>query len=232
MDSLILKDVVFSLKEFNLEISTTISINGITAITGASGSAKTTLLRCIAGVSNPNAGIIKFNNQTWFDNKINIPVFQRKIGYVFQEANLFSHLNIRKNLEYGFIRNKFNNPFQVDKIINEFNIKHLINRYPQQLSGGEKQKIAICRAILSNPQLFLMDEPLASVDEDSKSEILNFIKTLNQNYKIPILYVSHSQTEVSRLASQIIKLERGKIIENYETKKDVSLEISKSFPNS
>ena len=212
MQKLIIQNLIYKLKDFDLDINLDISFKNIIAVCGQSGSAKTTLLRCIAGLNKTEQGIIQFNDVTWQKNSYFVPTHLRSIGYVFQESNLFSHLNVEKNLKYGLKRNLFNNPFKFEEIIQLFKIEKLLKRYPHELSGGEKQKVAIARAVLSNPRLLLMDEPLASIDQTSKFEILNFIKKLHINFKIPIIYVSHSSEEVANLTNNVINLYEGKLL--------------------
>lgn len=232
MNKLELKNLSYTLKDFNLEINSTIEIDQITAIIGKSGSAKTTLLRCICGISKPSSGEIIFNDKVWQNDNTFIPAHQRSVGLVFQEANLFSHLSVKNNLEYAFKRNHLNNPFDINKKVKLFKIEHLLKRFPHELSGGERQKVAIARAILANPQLLLMDEPLASIDETSKIEIINFLNHLYKDFNIPILYVSHSTSEIQTLARNVITLKKGKINHTYRTKNEESCEISSNFPNS
>ncbi|WAU75737.1 ATP-binding cassette domain-containing protein [Acinetobacter sp. TR3] len=173
---------------------------------GASGSGKTTILHSIAGLVTPQAGWIKIKNQTWFDQaqKINLSTQQRRIGLVFQDAQLFPHKNVKQNLLFGF---KHIQPqqrqFEVDYIIELLKLEHLIERMPIKLSGGEKQRVALGRALLYSPQLLLLDEPLSALDAAHKAEIIPFFQRIKQELGIPMLYVSHDKSEIEQLTHEI-----------------------------
>lgn len=173
---------------------------------GASGSGKTTILHSIAGLVTPQAGWIKIKNQTWFDQaqKINLSTQQRRIGLVFQDAQLFPHKNVKQNLLFGF---KHIQPqqrqFEVDYIIELLKLEHLIERMPIKLSGGEKQRVALGRALLYSPQLLLLDEPLSALDAAHKAEIIPFFQRVKQELGIPMLYVSHDKSEIEQLTHEI-----------------------------
>ncbi|MCM1958448.1 ATP-binding cassette domain-containing protein [Acinetobacter modestus] len=173
---------------------------------GASGSGKTTILHSIAGLVTPQAGWIKIKNQTWFNQaqKINLTTQQRRIGLVFQDAQLFPHKNVRQNLLFGF---KHIQPqqrqFEVDYIIELLKLEHLIERMPIKLSGGEKQRVALGRALLYSPQLLLLDEPLSALDAAHKAEIIPFFQRVKQELGIPMLYVSHDKSEIEQLTHEI-----------------------------
>lgn len=214
---------------FQLTVDTTIPGTGISAIFGASGSGKTTLLRCIAGLEHCPHGKLKVNGESWQSERSFLPPHQRKIGYVFQEASLFSHLSIQRNLEYGWKRipkKERNIPF--DEVISLLGIQAFLQRYPNQLSGGQRQRIAIARALLTSPKILLMDEPLSGLDLQSKHDILPYLEKLHDESKIPILYVSHSPDEVIRLADHLILMESGNIVAQGEinsmlTRSDLAL---------
>ncbi len=204
-----------------LDIDTSIPSSGITAIFGHSGSGKTSLLRCIAGLEKAEQGQLVINNgsqkSTWQDDGIFLPTHKRPIGYVFQEASLFPHLSAQKNLDYAIKRaiKRADAPVSSDfyqRVIDVMGIENILERYPSQLSGGERQRIAIARALLIQPRLLLMDEPLAALDHQRKQEILPYLESLHKSFDIPILYVSHSMDEVARLADHILVLDQGKII--------------------
>lgn len=203
----------FANSDFALDVDANIPAQGVTAIFGHSGSGKTTLLRLIAGLEPCQSGKIQINDQIWMDDKHNLPVHKRSLGYVFQESSLLPHLTVKKNLNYGIKRcpKKPSNDFY-QKVLNVLGIKDLLNNMPQQLSGGERQRIAMARALLIQPEILLMDEPLASLDGPRKQEILPYLESLHQEFQIPILYVSHSVDEVARLADHILVLENGKLI--------------------
>lgn len=196
-----------------LDIDTVIPARGVTAIFGHSGSGKTSLLRCIAGLEKAENGRLIVNEDCWQDEHYFLPTHKRSIGYVFQEASLFPHLSAQKNLNYAVKRSdKKVSPEFYQRVIEVMAIEDILTRYPSQLSGGERQRIAIARALLIQPSLLLMDEPLAALDHQRKQEILPYLERLHQNFDIPILYVSHSMDEVARLADHILVLDRGQVI--------------------
>lgn len=182
------------------------SDQSVIGLFGASGSGKTTILHSIAGLVTPQAGWIKIKNQTWFDQaqKINLTTQQRRIGLVFQDAQLFPHKNVKQNLLFGF---KHIQPqqrqFELDYIIELLKLEHLIERMPIKLSGGEKQRVALGRALLYSPQLLLLDEPLSALDAAHKAEIIPFFQSVKQELGIPMLYVSHDKSEIEQLTHEI-----------------------------
>lgn len=201
--------------DFNLDVDFSIPFNGITAICGPSGSGKTTILRCIAGLETEAQGMVRVGQQIYQDSHQFIATHQRKVGYVFQEPSLFPHLTAEQNLHYA--QRRCQQPFsaqQIETLLDVLAIKPLLSNLPAQLSGGEKQRVAIARSILSNPDILLMDEPLAALDSQRKREILSYIESLQQHLNIPILYVSHSDAEVARIAQQVILLEKGRVIKS------------------
>lgn len=200
-------------KEFSIEAEFDIPSRGVLGIFGHSGSGKTTLLRCLAGLEKEVQGHIKFNGQDWLSNTQSLSSQSRNIGYIFQEHRLFPHLNVQENLDYGTKRCTTNNTTSLDRktLFELLNIGHLLNRKTQQLSGGEKQRVALGRALLKNPQIMLLDEPLASLDKKRKQEILPYLSRLHRELNIPMLYVSHSLEEVSLLCDHIIVMEQGRI---------------------
>ena len=207
-----LTDVNRRAESFNLNIDTVFPSSGVTAIFGHSGSGKTTFLRCLAGLTKPTKALIKVNNRVWQDDKRFVKTHQRPLGYVFQEASLFSHLTGSGNLRFAIKR--AGEPLEqafYDKVIEILGISTALTRYPEQMSGGERQRIAIARALLIRPKLLLMDEPLASLDQARKQEILPYLEKLRSEIDIPIIYVSHSMDEIARLADQVIVLEQGQI---------------------
>lgn len=208
-------DILLDRDSFRVAARFTVPEKGVLGIFGHSGSGKTTLLRCLAGLEKDVQGRIEVNGETWLDESRNICSQQRNIGYVFQEGRLFPHLTVAKNLEYGARRNPVkNNPVDRDHLFELLNIQHLQQRYPHQLSGGEKQRIAIGRALLKSPQLLLLDEPLASLDENRKREILPYLERLHEELSIPILYVSHNLDEMLRLCDEILVMQQGRSVFN------------------
>ena len=189
---------------FNFDISA----EGITAIFGVSGCGKTSLLRAIAGLESHANSKLQVGDETWQDENIFLAPHQRSIGYVFQEASLFEHLSVKGNIEYGFKRAAPDSKnISVEQVINLLGLQSLLDKKPAFLSGGERQRVAIARALAANPKLLLMDEPLSSLDQDRKNELLPYIETVNKEMNIPILYVSHSNEEIGRLADQLIFIE-------------------------
>ena len=197
---------------FSLAADFNVPETGYTAIYGASGSGKTTLLRCLAGLeTGGHQSEIRFNGQVWQDQKNHMPCHQRGIGLVFQEPRLFPHLSVRGNLNYALKRRHNSHGPTWDQVCQWLDLNTLLDKPSNQLSGGQMQRVAIGRALLSAPQLLLMDEPLASLDQASKQQILSYLERLHQHLDIPVLYVSHDLSEVTRLADQLIVLKDGRI---------------------
>jgi molybdate transport system ATP-binding protein len=187
---------------------------GLTALFGRSGSGKTSIVNIIAGLIKPQKGRVSVDGAVLTDTEqgIFVPRHKRRIGYVFQEGRLFPHLTVRQNLLYGrWFAPKGERRDDLDRVVDMLGIDAILDRRPGRLSGGEKQRVAIGRALLANPRLLLMDEPLASLDEARKAEILPYIERLRDRSQIPIVYVSHSVGEVARLASTIVLLSNGKV---------------------
>lgn len=187
---------------------------GVTALFGRSGTGKTTIVNAVAGLLKPEAGRIAAGGEVLFDSeqRIFLPPHRRRVGYVFQDARLFPHLDVERNLRYG-MRFSGGAPALAafSEIVDLLGLDMLLARRPAKLSGGEKQRVAIGRALLSSPRLLLMDEPLASLDEARKEEILPFVARLRERFSIPVLYVSHSLGEVARLANTVVVLRDGKV---------------------
>ncbi|SCZ55664.1 molybdenum ABC transporter ATP-binding protein [Thiohalomonas denitrificans] len=182
---------------------------GVTALFGHSGSGKTTLLRCIAGLERAQ-GYLEVNGEVWQDRKTFLPVHRRSLGYVFQEASLFPHLSVRRNLEFGWKRiARSERRVAFEQAVELLGIEPLLPRNPSSLSGGERQRVAIARALLTSPRLLLMDEPLSALDERSKQDILPYLERLHGELALPVIYVSHSLTEVARLADYMVWMEQG-----------------------
>ena len=208
-------DIRLSRDRFQIAIQASLQTDRIWAIMGASGCGKTSLLRCIAGLESGARGRICFNDDVWQDSDkgIWVPPEKRGIGYIFQEARLFPHLDVMGNLE--FARQRANSgrkaPDLVD-VIRQLGIEPLLGRQVERLSGGEKQRVAIARTLLNAPRLLLMDEPLASLDWNSKTEILPCLRDVHRYFEIPVVIVSHAREEVARLADQLIILNSGEIV--------------------
>ena len=197
---------------FTLDVDLTLPGQGVTALFGHSGSGKTTLLRCIAGLERALHGRLVFKGQIWQDAKQWRPVHQRPMGYVFQEASLFSHLSVQGNLEFGHRRTQGKLRIALEQAIELLGIGPLLTRQPDSLSGGERQRVGIARALAVAPEILLMDEPLAALDLRRKQEILPYLERLHAELSIPILYVSHAPDEVARLADHLVLLDAGKVV--------------------
>ena len=187
---------------------------GVTALFGPSGSGKTSLVQMIAGLTRPDEARIAFRDMVWNDTgrRIFVPPHRRRIGYVFQEGRLFPHLTARQNLLYGrFFSPRAERQVSEDEVVALLGIGKLLDQRPATLSGGEKQRVAIGRALLSAPRLILMDEPLSSLDRARRQEILPYIERIRDEVKIPVIYVSHALDEVARLANRVVLLEDGRV---------------------
>lgn len=196
---------------FNLDVDLQLPGHGVIALFGPSGCGKTTLLRCLAGLERAT-GSLQVNGQTWQDAQHWQPTHRRPLGYVFQESSLFPHLSVLGNLQYGRRRSSGPGRIDLDHVIDLLGIARLLDRKPDVLSGGERQRVGIARALATDPQLLLMDEPLAALDYARKQEILPYLDRLQQELAIPIVYVTHSPDEVARLADHLVLLEHGKVI--------------------
>jgi len=207
-------DISIRRKQGNFIVNASFNLQGggITVLYGSSGAGKTSIINMVAGLLQPDEGRIAINGHVLFDSTkgINVPPEKRKIGYVFQDGRLFPHLSVRSNLSYGMYRRSSDDRFvDFDQVVRLLGIRHLLDRCPAKLSGGEKQRVAIGRALLTSPSILLMDEPLASLDRARKVELLPFIDRLSQEFSIPILYVSHSMDEIINLADSIVILHSG-----------------------
>ena len=188
--------------------------SGVTALFGRSGSGKTSVVNAVAGLLRPDSGHLQLDETVLFDaeRKISVPVHQRRLGYVFQEGRLFPHLSVRQNLLYGRWFAAREGGVDFAHVVEMLGIGDLLQRQPGRLSGGEKQRVAIGRALLANPRLLLMDEPLAALDEERKAEILPYLERLRVETDVPVLYVSHSMAEVARLATTLVLMDAGRVI--------------------
>jgi molybdate transport system ATP-binding protein len=187
---------------------------GATALYGPSGSGKTSIVNMIAGLVAPDRGRIALDDTVLFDSaaRINVPAHRRRIGYVFQEGRLFPHLTVAQNLDYGrWIGGLPHDAAEHERVVALLDIGHLLKRRPGHLSGGERQRVAVGRALLLKPLLLLLDEPLASLDRARKLEILPYLARLRDESKVPMIYVSHQAGEILRLASQVVRIDGGRI---------------------
>ncbi|MBS1300801.1 molybdenum ABC transporter ATP-binding protein [Loktanella sp. SALINAS62] len=188
------------LGDFALDVSFT-APEGVTAIFGRSGSGKTSLINCVAGLLRPDAGHVRLNG----DDLTRTPVHKRRIGYVFQDARLFPHMTVAQNLAFGGDHDR-------DAVIDLLGLEHLLNRRPANLSGGETSRVALGRALTSNPRLLLMDEPLAALDAPRKAEVLGYLERLCDTARVPVLYVTHDMSEVARLSHTLVIMDAGRVV--------------------
>ena len=203
------------LEAFALQVSFVLASHGITVLWGASGSGKTTLLQCLAGLLRPDAGRIACREAVWFDAERGVCLApeRRRLGYVFQDVRLFPHLSVRSNMLFG---RRFRGPSGVsfEDVVALLGLGRLLHRTPSDLSGGEKQRVAVGRALLACPELLLMDEPLTGLDRGKREEIMAYVKAIPERFGVPILYVTHSDAELRFLADRVLNLEDGKLAED------------------
>jgi len=199
---------------FALDIDVELPLHGITGVYGPSGAGKTSLLRCVAGLEQPSAGRLVVAGDVWQDGKSSRAPHERAIGYVFQEPRLFDHLNVRGNIEYGWRRKRHDGKHAIDAVVELLGLQDLLDRKPAELSGGEAQRVAIARALLCAPRFVLMDEPLASLDQARKDEILPFLDRLHAESSVPIIYVSHNIDEICRLCDHLLVIDNGAVMAN------------------
>jgi molybdate transport system ATP-binding protein len=206
-------DIAKQLGDFVLEASFS-SEGRVTGLFGASGAGKTSLVNMIAGLLRPDRGVIALDDEILDDTEkdVHVPPHRRRIGYVFQDARLFPHMNVAQNLAYGRRMNRLpDDPTQKKRVTDLLDIGHLLDRRPGKLSGGERQRVALGRALLSKPRLLLLDEPLGSLDEGRKVEILPYLVRLRDEANVPMVYVSHDAAEMRQLATQIVMLRNGRV---------------------
>jgi molybdate transport system ATP-binding protein len=208
-------DVAHTFGAFNIKAHI-LAHGGVLALCGASGAGKTTLLNIVAGLLRPNAGRVVVDGTVFLDTTkgVNLAPRRRRVGYVFQEPRLFPHLSVAQNLRYG---ERFTPSAQrfvdFDAATALLGLGALLERGPERLSGGEKQRVAIGRALLVSPRLLLMDEPLSSLDDPRRMEILSYIEKLRDAFSIPVIFVSHRNSEVERLASEIAVMDQGELVQ-------------------
>jgi molybdate transport system ATP-binding protein len=201
------------LGDFRLEASFEAG-EGVTALFGRSGAGKTSVINAIAGILRPDRGRIAIKGETVFDSErgIDLPTPKRRVGYVFQEGRLFPHLSVRQNLAYSGLFSRGMPASELQRVVELLGLRDLLDRRPGNLSGGEKQRVAIGRALLSSPRLLLFDEPLASLDAHRKSEVLQYIELIRDEVKVPIVYVSHAVEEVVRIADTVVLMSAGAVL--------------------
>ena len=199
---------------FKLQVECELPAQGITAVYGPSGSGKSTLLNCIAGLRQPGPGsMLRFRDTTWQDGEQFTAPWERRIGYVFQDARLFPHLNVQENLDYALTRRSQPCDISPEKVVQWLELADLLTRAPDTLSAGQKQRVAIGRALLCAPRLLLLDEPLANLDHAASQQCLGYLQRLGEELDLPMLYVSHDIEEVSQLADYLVLLDQGQLID-------------------
>lgn len=212
--SLQVENIVLRLADFTLSVSADLTAP-ITGLFGPSGSGKTTLLEIIAGLRKPHCGRIVLHGEPLTDipQRIHLPPAKRRVGYVPQDLALFPHLNAGENLRYGFRKHTIDAPLP-DRVIELLELPALLSRPIHQLSGGEKQRIALGRALLAGPKILLLDEPLSSLDERLKERILPYFKAIHEEFKVPLIYVTHSRQELGALCDEVLTLHQGRFTQN------------------
>ncbi len=199
-------------KDFSIDARFEAPETGVTGLFGPSGSGKTTILRMIAGLEKPDKGWLSLNERIWQDEGRFMKPHRRPVGYVFQDSRLFPHLDVAGNLDFAIRRaGPAETPQHRDEVIGMFGLDRLMEHRPATLSGGERQRVAMARALLSHPRLMLMDEPLASLDRQSRREILPYLESLAHRLSLPILYVSHDLAEIERFADHLVLMENGRV---------------------
>jgi len=206
-------DLDFRRGAFRLQAQAEIGA-GVTGVCGPSGSGKSTLLALLAGLLKPQSGTIRFDGDLLSGNGRFVPAWERHFGLVFQEGQLFPHLSVRDNLLYGYKRlEPAQRRFELQPVLDLLEIGPLVTRRPAQLSGGERQRVALGRALLYSPRLLLLDEPLSSLDERLKQQILPFLRRVKEETRLPMLYVTHATAEVDYLADRVMQMEAGRLRE-------------------
>jgi molybdate transport system ATP-binding protein len=195
---------------FQLDAEFRLPSRGLTALSGPSGSGKTTLLRCIAGLTRLGGRLV-VDGEVWQDGRQFRPAHRRPVGFVFQDASLLPHMSVRGNLTFGWRRAHGPRRIAWDEAVELLGLAPLLDRRPETLSGGEKQRASLGRALLSQPRLLLMDEPLSSLDAESKADILPYLDRLHRTLDIPVLYVSHDASEIARLADATLVMREGRV---------------------
>jgi molybdate transport system ATP-binding protein len=203
--TLIVRDLVLPLAEFTLDVSATLS-DGATALCGPSGAGKTTLLELIAGIRRPRSGFIELNGRVMCDGHTFVPPRHRRIGYVPQDDALFPHLSVRQNIFYGGDADGVS-------VIDALEIKPLLERGVSRLSGGERKRVALARALVTRPDLLLLDEPMAGVDLPLRDRVLEYLLRVRAEFPVPTVYVTHHMQEAEAICEEIVVLERGRVVE-------------------
>jgi len=197
--------------DFALDVEAALPAAGVTALIGPSGSGKTTLLRGLAGLARMEGEVV-VGEAVWQAGGRFLPTHRRGVGYVFQDASLLPHLSVRRNLAYAERRARLRQGLTFDAAVEMLGLGRLLDRAPAALSGGERQRASIARALLGRPALLLMDEPLSSLDADSKAEVMPFLEQLHRALALPVIYVSHDVVEVARLADRVLQIAHGRLL--------------------
>lgn len=205
------------LQHFDLDVQFSVK-DEIVVLFGPSGSGKTTILNNIAGLSHPDDGHIELNKRIFFMKKQKpLPVQKRRVGYLFQDYALFPHMTVEKNIYYGVgKKHSADHSETIRSIIEELGIEHLLSKYPKQISGGEKQRVALTRALATKPQLLLLDEPFSALDQATRLQCHEQLLSLHSKWNIPIILVTHNLEEAQKLGDRILFIERGKFIDSME----------------
>lgn len=205
-------DIQKKLEFFELDIKFTVG-NGLLAIQGMSGSGKTTILNCISGIKTADKGHIRLNNRIFFssNDNINMKIKDRNVGYVFQNYALFPHMTVRENILFGVNKKYTDYEKELSYISDMMKIRHLMDKYPSEISGGEKQRVAFARAMIIRPDILLLDEPFSALDEDLKEDIYKDLLNIKKSQNIPIILITHNKNEAKILADKIIYIHNGKI---------------------
>ncbi|MEW6276373.1 MAG: ATP-binding cassette domain-containing protein, partial [Bacillota bacterium] len=209
MNSLLSVNVKKPLPAFDLQVKLTVK-NEVLAVLGPSGAGKTTLLQCLAGLQRPQQGEIVLNGRVLYSSaaRVNLPPRLRRVGYVFQDYALFPHLTVAQNAAYGMKGNR-NGGLGLWEVLAMLRISHLARRYPEQISGGERQRTALARALLAGPELLLLDEPLSALDYETRRKLREELKSLQRRWRIPFILVTHDLEEAAFLGDRVVRLEKG-----------------------
>lgn len=210
--TIVLRDVTLPLAHFDLEATVEMS-GSATALYGPSGSGKTSLIETIAGLRRPRRGTVIVHGRTVFDHaRIDVPARERRIGYVPQDDALFPHMTVQHNIVYGSRRNETPHHADFDHVTGVLEIGHLLERGVRDLSGGERKRVALARALLSNPEVLLLDEPVAGLDPDLRSRVLDYLVRVHRDFPIPLVYVTHSRDEAAVVCDEMVMMEKGRVV--------------------